>query len=112
MFHHEQTAEVPLCTFLAGAESRGHCVAGGSEGPECAVSSSVPLPALCMAQQQATRLTESPAPLAMHARAIGPGMFLLPWGIGKVQSGSGERCTMTGDELQKLQFPLSVQQGC
>lgn len=61
----------------------------------------------------ATSRAESPAPLAMHAMAMRPCMFLLPWGIGKVQSGSGERCSMTWEELQKkLQFPLSVQQDC
>lgn len=52
MFHHEQTTQVLLRTFLAGAKSRGHCIAGGSQGPECGVSSSVPLAALRMAQQQ------------------------------------------------------------
>lgn len=58
-------------------------------------------------------VSESPAPLAMRAMAMAPLMYLLPWGIGKVQSGSGERCSMTGDDLQKkLQFPLSVQQDC
>lgn len=30
MFHHEQTTEVPLCIFLARAETGGHCIAGGS----------------------------------------------------------------------------------
>lgn len=66
MFHREQTTEVPLCTFLAGVEGRGHCVAGGSQGPECGVSSSVALPALCMAKQQVGLWVSCPTAHACH----------------------------------------------